>query len=313
MMILTRHDPETIASCLERDEYFWLDLVAPEPKTLRALGAQLDWNPLLTEDLEHGNQRPKIEDFADHAIVVCYAAVHADDTHDITLIEHGLVVHGSYLVTVRPAEGERFAHLRAALATNQEDVTEATVVHRVLDLIVDTKMDAADVIASDVDQLERTIDHETGDEVRDALRSLRRDLVNLRGVVVAQRDALYSLATSLEAIPGFQGGMRSHFRDVTDHAHRVVDRLEISRHLLDAAVQAYNTNLIARQGAVSQRLTVIATIFLPLTFVTGFFGQNFNWMVDQIDTMRDFLIYGVGTTVATALLLGIIFRRLKWW
>ena len=77
--------------------------------------------------------------------------------------------------------------------------------------------------------------------------------------------------------------MRSHFRDITDHARRVVDRLEVSRDLLDAAFEAYYTMLVARQGAVTQRLTVISTIFLPLTFVTGFFGQNFTWMVEQVD------------------------------
>jgi magnesium transporter len=107
--------------------------------------------------------------------------------------------------------------------------------------------------------------------------------------------------------------MRTHFRDITDHSRRVVDRLDVCQALLDGAFEAYYTMLVARQGAVSQRLTVIATIFLPLTFVTGFFGQNFTWMVTHVSSMTAFMVYGVGSSVVTALLLAAYFHRKQWW
>ena len=98
-----------------------------------------------------------------------------------------------------------------------------------------------------------------------------------------------------------------------DHTHRVVGELEVGNDLLDATFESYYTMLVAKQGIVTQRLTVIATIFLPLTFVTGFFGMNFGWMVNSITTRTDFLVLGVGASFATGALLLVVFLRLRWW
>lgn len=314
MRVLRDIDVDAIATCRAADEFLWIDLVAPSSRQLAILGQTLGWNPLLTEDLEHGGQRPKIEDFADHTLVVCYAAMRDHEDGEVVLLEHGIVVHGDYVVTVRPVESAAFDRLRAALAAGgAAGLTEAAVLHRVLDVVVDTTMAASDAIAADVERLEQAIDDDTSGATREALRSCRRDLVTLRSAAVAQRDALGSLAGVIEAIPGFEVGMRSHFRDVTDHAHRVVDQLDVSRELLDAAFESYRAALAARQGAVIQRLTVLSSIFLPLTFVTGFFGQNFTWMVEQVDSRADFLVLGVGTCVVTATTFLVVFRRLRLW
>lgn len=312
MIVLTTPDAEAVRLARTRGEFVWLDLVAPDDASLGAVGALLGWHPLLVEDLQHRNQRPKVEDFPDHVFLVTYAAAELVPERGVELLEHALVVHGDYLVTVRP-QLEPLTHLRAVLATDATGVSEGAIVHRVLDAIVDTTTAAADLLAQDVDRIERLIDADEAEGVLDQLRAARRELVAMHGMAIAQRDALVSLSEALGSIPGFEVGLRSHFRDITDHARRVVDRIDVSRSLLDGAFEAYYTTLVARQGAVVQRLTVLATIFLPLTFVTGFFGQNFGWMVDNIATRDDFLRYGVGTTIVTALLLGAVVWRLRWW
>lgn len=313
MQVLTGLDVDTIGACRKRDEFVWLDLVAPSTAELEAVGVALGWSPLLTEDLEHGGQRPKIEDFADHTLVISYAARRDEESDGLALLEHGVVIHGDYLVTVRPEPASAFDRLRAALADGGgAGMTEASIVHRVLDLVVDTTMAATDAIAADVERLERAIDRDPSDVHLEALRSCRRDLVMLRSATVAQEDALGSLAAAVEAIPGFEVGLRSHFRDITDHAHRVVDRLDVSRELLDAAFDSYRVALAARQGAVIQRLTVLSSIFLPLTFLTGFFGQNFAWMAEAVASREDFLLFGIGGCLATATCFIVAFRRLRW-
>lgn len=312
MHALQELDVERIAGWRESGAFFWLDLVDAGPDELAATGALLRWHPLLIEDLQHGSQRPKVEDFADHSLVIAYAVNPVDDTQpEVELVEHAMVVHGDYLVTVRPTDMDELARLRRIIAAGTA-MSEAGLVHRVLDVIVDTTLGAADHIAQRIEELEERIDLRSTDDVLAELRLRRRELVSLRGVVGAQRDAVLSLDTALETIPGFDIGMRSHYRDVTDHARRAVDQLDASRGLLDAAFEAYYAMLAARQGAVSQRLTVISTIFLPLTFVTGFFGQNFGWMVDNVASRQDFLMWGVGTTIITALIMALTFRRLHW-
>lgn len=314
MRILTAADAGTIAQARTGREYFWLDLVDPDPNELEALGQLLEWHPLLVEDLRHRSQRPKVEDFADHVLIVAYAvAPAAASRDDLQALDHMLVVHGDYLVTVRSARSHGITDLRATAERDANGMTEGGLVHRVLDIIVDTTTAAANDVSAEIEVLEQAIDDGETDRVLERLRATRRYVTELFGLVVAQRDALTTVSPMLEAIPGFEMGLRTHFRDVTDHARRSVDRLGISSRLLDGAFEAYYTTLVSRQNSVMQRLTVVSTVFLPLTFVTGFFGQNFGWMVEQVDSRSDFLLYGVGTTVLTGLLLGALFRRLRWW
>jgi magnesium transporter len=308
---LTKVEPDRMRALRVKGEFFWLDLIDPTATELEQVGTLLGWHPLLVEDLEHGEQRPKIDDFSDHSLVITYATLFDPSDRSFELLEHALVVHGDYLVTVRRTDHVDLRHL-CDVVMHEEALTEAGVVHRVLDVIVDTTVEAAGMLADDVEALELEVMQRPDEDAFNELRRLRRETVAVRAAAVAQRDALVSLSAGFDRIPGFEVGMRDHFRDVTDHARRSVDQLDVSQSLLQAAFDAYYASLIAKQGAISQRLTVVATIFLPLTFVTGFFGQNFGWMVRAVDSERDFLIWGVGTTLVTALGLAITFKRLRW-
>jgi magnesium transporter len=313
MHVLTTPQASAITAAREAQDFFWLDLVDPAPELLHELGVLLGWHPLLVEDLEHRGQRPKVEDFSDHVLIVSYAVgVPSASRDELRALEHLLVVHGDYLVTVRPAGLHALDDLRDAIAGDSTGVSEGGVVHRVLDVIVDTTTAAARDMGEEITGLEELIDRGANERVLVRLRATRRYATELYGLVAAQRDALLTVADSLEQIPGFELGLRTHFRDVADHAKRARNQLDVTNRLLDAAFEAYYTMLVAQQGAVTQRLTVIATIFLPLTFVTGFFGQNFGWMVRAVDSRTDFLVFGVGTTLLTAFGLAILFRRLRW-
>ena len=313
MHVFTEPQATAITAARDADEFFWLDLVDPDVGTLRELGSQLGWHPLLVEDLEHGGQRPKVEDFTDHVLIVSYAVGQPTASRDeLRELEHMLVVHGDYVVTVRSRGIGALDELRDRLADNAAGISEGGIVHRILDVIVDTTTDAARDMLVEIAALEEAIDEGVGARILVRLRAARRYATELQGLVAAQRDALLSVTDALEAIPGFELGLRTHFRDVADHGRRALNQLDVASRLLDAGFEAYYTMLVAQQGAVTQRLTVIATIFLPLTFVTGFFGQNFGWMVRAVDSRTDFLVFGVGTTVLTALLLAVLFKRLRW-
>jgi magnesium transporter len=313
MHVFTAPQASAIEAARDAGEFFWLDLVDPGDELLRELGTLLGWHPLLVEDLVHRGQRPKVEDFTDHVLVVSYAVGQPPATRDqLRELEHLLVVHGDYVVTVRPDGLHVLDELRDSLARESDGMSEGGVVHRVLDAIVDTTTAAAHDMTEEISGLEDAIDRGANDHVLVRLRAARRYATELYGLVAAQRDALLNLADALEQIPGFDLGLRTHFRDIADHAKRSRDQLDVANRLLDGAFEAYYTMLMAQQGAVTQRLTVIATIFLPLTFVTGFFGQNFRWMVDAVGSRTDFLEFGVGTTVVTALLLAALFKRLHW-
>lgn len=294
-------------------EFFWLGVSNLDASNLVLLGDSFGWHPLLIEDLEHGGQRPKVEEFEDHVFMVTIATI-PDPDERVLVRKHecALIVHGNYLVTFEDGAAVQFDDLRKVIASKAQ-ISAASVVHRVLDMVVDSTLDASDRISSEVERLEQLIDERVSHDLLVDLRACRRSLVQARSVATAQRDALVSVSQVLNQVSGLEHVMQNQFRDVVDHTHRAVDEFDVTRTLLDDAFEAYYTMLVAKQGVVAQRLTVVATVFLPLTFITGFFGQNFEWMVSNVGSRSDFLVYGLGSSFLAVIILLVVFRKLEWW
>ncbi len=124
-----------------------------------------------------------------------------------------------------------------------------------------------------------------------------------------QRDMLARHIDDILEIPGLQADSRDYFRDVYDHAIRISDQIDSYRDLLIGSRDAYLSVTSNRLNEITKQLTVIATIFLPLSFVVGFFGQNFGWMVRNINSAADFWLIGGGSMVVSLVILWVWLRR----
>jgi magnesium transporter len=150
-------------------------------------------------------------------------------------------------------------------------------------------------------------------EQLERLFSLKRQLVAMRKVVTPQRDLFARSIDQIAELPGLELDERDYFRDIYDHLIRISDLIDSYRDLLSGATDLYLSTISNRQNDVMKQLTVIATIFLPLGFITGFFGQNFGFMVNHLLTREwTFWDVGVGSMVATVIGLLIFFRRKGW-
>jgi magnesium transporter len=138
---------------------------------------------------------------------------------------------------------------------------------------------------------------------------LRRKLVSLRRIVTPQRDLFARAVDDIANLPGLEAGQRDYFRDIYDHLIRISDLIDSYRDLLSGAMDVYLSTVSNRLNAVMKQLTIVATIFLPLTFMTGFFGQNFGWMVRHINSAAAFWLLGVGGVIAAVALMFVLFRR----
>src|SRR5205085_6595101 len=152
------------------------------------------------------------------------------------------------------------------------------------------------------------IEQPTDEQLQKIFR-LKRDLVTLRRVVSPQRDLFARAFDDITALPGLQSSNHDYFRDVYDHLLRISDQIDTYRDLLTSAMDVYLSTVSNRLNLVMKQLTIIATIFLPLSFVTGFFGQNFAWLVNHIDTLGAFLAFGIGGLLVPLVLLLRWFRR----
>jgi magnesium transporter len=312
--VFTDIDDETLASAHKTEVYTWIDLISPTSDTVQRMGHDLGWHPLLIEDVMSLGQRPKVEPYEGLAFAVVYGATPPHGGEPAHLVEVAVVVHGDYVVTVRNHNVARLDDLRTTIdGLGSTGLREASVVYRIVDHLVDSTMQASTAISERIETLEARIESSPSHELLPALRRLRRVVSSYRSTLGAQRDALTSLPQALLDLDELDSAENVHFRDVSDHAYRVADELDLARELVDGSFESYFAALAAQQGKVSQRLTVIATIFLPLTFVTGFFGQNFGWMIDHINTRADFIGMGIGGSAISVVLLSAFIIKLRWW
>src|SRR5437588_6453468 len=164
----------------------------------------------------------------------------------------------------------------------------------------------------EIDDLEAALLAEPEERQLERLFALKRELVAMRKVVTPQRDLFVRSVDQIAKLPGLQLDERDYFRDVYDHLIRISDLIDSYRDLLSGATDLYLSTISNRQNDVMKQLTVIATIFLPLAFITGFFGQNFGWMVRHITAAWVFWVIGVGSILATLVALLLFFRRKAW-
>ncbi|HXE45552.1 MAG TPA: magnesium/cobalt transporter CorA [Conexibacter sp.] len=306
MQVLDSADERAIDALIARDEFFWLDLVDPSDERLAALGERFGWHPLALEDTQHFGQRPKLDRYDDQMLIVFYGA-HASGPAT-RLIEVHMLVSGSWVVTVRRDPCEQLDALRARLA-GRDGESEQFVVYRILDTLTDTFFPVLEGIDDAIDELEDQIVLRPDDEQLQRLFHIKRGLVTLRRVVTPQRDLAARTIEEIAELPGLEPGTRDYFRDVYDHLIRVSDMVDSYRDLLTSAMDVYLSTVSNRLNVVMKQLTVVATIFLPITALTGFFGQNFGFLVRHITGATAFVVWGVGGIVLSCLLLMIWFKR----
>ena len=163
-----------------------------------------------------------------------------------------------------------------------------------------------------IDELEDQIFVNPRESQLAELFSLKRQLVNMRKLVSPQRDMVSTMMGQVVTIPGMTAESERYVRDLYDHLIRISDMVDSYRDLLSGALDAYMSMVSNRLNDVTKQLTIIATVFLPLSFLTGVFGQNLGWLVERIGSLTAFLVFGLGTELLAVTLLLIMFRRRGW-
>jgi magnesium transporter len=302
-------DRQTAQSLLATDSFFWLDLDNPTEDHFDILREVFGFHPLAVEDSEQFDQRAKIDIYDDFVFIVVYGAGRDDNP----LVEVHCFYSERFLVTVHRQDCAALADVRQRYGKREQAMEHRSqLLYRVLDGLVDSFFPRLAVLDDRIDALEDAIFLEADDEQLQEIFRLKRQLVGMRKTVTPQRDAFASLMGGVAEIPGLERDDAHYFRDVYDHLIRISDLIDSYRDLLTGAMDVYLSTVSNRTNAVMKQLTIIATIFLPLTFVTGFFGQNFGWMVTNVDGWPTFVALGVGTEIVALLALVAFFRRRGW-
>ena len=305
MRVLTTIDRIEIEQLRARDEFFWLDLESPAPQDVKLLGELFGLHELTIEDSIKFGQRPKLEDYGEVVFVVFYGATRVDGRTES--IEAHVFISGSYAITVRRDSCRELSRLRETVSADPR-LSEQFVIYRIFDVLTDTFFPVLSRIDEEIDDLADAILQQPDDRQLHQIQELKRGLVELRQVVTPQRDLFARGIEQIIRLPGLDQETRVQFRDVYDHLIRISEMLDSYRDLLTGTMDVYLSTVSNRLNQIIKQLTILATIFLPLTFVTGFFGQNFGWLVRHIDSFGAFLVFGVGGSLIPIVVLLLAFR-----
>jgi magnesium transporter len=316
MEVLERVDRDRLAQLRERDEFFWLDVTSPSPDEIKSLGEVLGLHPVAIEDTIEFDQRPKLDSYGDHLLFVFYTVRKGRNTGEglFEPVEVHIYISGGFVVTVRRAECTQLDALHHELDTADSEA-EDYIVYKVFDVLTDAFYPIIDTLEERIDALESHIllSRPSREQLAEIYR-LKQRVHDLSRRVVPQRDRFTIDSETILDLPGLARGTREYLRDVGDHLVQIASELHRQQEDLTALTATYFNANANRLNAVATRLTIGGTFFLIWTLVTGFFGQNFGWLVRNIDSRHDFYLYGVSALVIPTLIVGTLFwvKRKDW-
>jgi magnesium transporter len=307
-------DRATAERTLAAGKLLWLDLRAADDDAMAMLREVFKFHPVAMDDVNEFGQRPKAENFGDVVYIVSYAAT--------TVLGPLTEVHAFYaeafLITVRKKGCDALDQIRRQLAVTGGEPSSGhrparlIMLHHILDSMIDSFFPPLSDLDDRIDALlEQIFVKPSQDELQDLLR-MQRWLVGVRKLVTPQRDVMAALLSGIVMVPGKTADSDPYLRDLYDHVIRISDLIDSYRDLLSNGMDAYLSMVSNKLNEVMKQLTVIATVFLPLSFLAGFFGQNFGWLVNNLGSLASFLVLGIGSEIVAVVGLYTLFRRRGW-
>lgn len=303
-----RVDRAAIEALLMSGEFFWLDLHAPSEEEFGLLRELFHFHPLALEDSEQFGQRAKIEEYDNFVFLVFFGASPPPD--EDRLVEVHCFYSERFLVTVRQDDAPACELVRNHYSERPAQLERPIVVlYRLLDKLTDSFFLALEDFDERIDDLQDAMLRGPTDDQLYEIFAIRRRLVYLRRAVSPERDLIAQLASGMQPVPDMDPEAERYFRDIYDHLTRVGEMIDTYRDLLTSAMDVYLSMVSNRLNVDTKRLTVIATIALPLIVISGFFGQNFGFLVRHIDSAASFFALGIGIPLVFFVLLMLYLRR----
>ena len=285
MRALTVPDLDELRELRARGEFFWLDLADPDSDLLASVAAVLELHELALEDTQEFGQRPKADAYP-HEMLLVYFGARTQSAVSPEPVEVHVHISKGFVLTVNRDGRDELESVRHWLETRPPE-TEQAMIYRVLDALTDSILEVMDRVSERVGRYEQEIVQRPRARDRDEMAALRRSLGSFRRMLIIQRQVFDRVAERLVALTDEKDEAAAYYRDIGDHLWRAMDDIDMARDSLQGMVETYSNE-------VQERLTIVATIFLPLTVLAGLFGMNFDWMIRLDDQSRRFSLGVLG-------------------
>jgi magnesium transporter len=292
--------------------FAWLDLSDTNEEDLALLGKHFGFHPLALEDCAQEDQRPKVEEYGDYTFLVSQGFhCPGGDLGKLRWYELHVFLSRNYIVTVHdgtiPGVDTVWKRVSGDEALLRKGVD--FVYYQLQDRIVDDNFPILDIISDELECIEDQVMQQQRPEKQTLHRifALKAKLVQMRKILSPQRDIMALLARGVDERISERASL--YFRDVYDHLARIVESIESNRDLLGNALEAHMSAQSQRTNDVMKALTLMSAVFLPLTFITGFFGQNFEHLPFGSDALM-YTMYASCIVVPSGLLYW--FKKKHW-
>jgi magnesium transporter len=306
---------QTVDECLPfRDSptVTWINVDGVhEVKILERLGECFGLHPLVVEDIVNTDQRPKVEDYGDYLYIVL-KMLHYDTTGKEIITEQTSVILGQrYVISFQEREVDIFGPIRERITSNKGRIRKMGadyLVYALIDSIVDNYFIVLERLGEETEFVEEELVTNPTPETLQTIHELKREMVFLRKSVWPLREVIGTLERGESSLT--RESTSVYLRDVYDHTIQVIDAVETLRDIISGMLDIYLSSISNRMNEVMKVLTIIATIFIPLTLIVGIYGMNFRYM-PELDWRWGYLtvwlvMLGVGSSMV------VYFRRRRW-
>lgn len=312
---VSEKEVKNIEDCFEfkdSSSISWLNIDGlHETDIIKKIGGHYDIHPLILEDILHVGQRPKIEVFDDYIFLSIKMLVFDDKESKIVSEQLSLVLGKNFVISFQEKPGDFFDSLRERIRGGKGRVRKMKsdyLAYCLLDVVIDYYFSILEKFGEKIERFEEELMIEPKLETLNEIYRLKREVLFLRRSVWPLRDVVNKLDRSESSL--IHSKTTPYLRDLYDHTIQVIDTVETSRDLLSGMLDLYLSSVSNKTNEVMKVLTMFAAIFIPLTFIAGVYGMNFEYMPELTWRYSYFVIWAVMITVAVGLLF--LFKRKKW-
>jgi len=297
---------------LDSDRLTWINIDGlHDTGIIEKIGIKLQIHSLILEDILNTYQRPKIEFFKDHAVIILKMISYNEDKGEIESEQISIIAGHGYIISFQERQGDVFDPLRERLKKGKgmlRSLGSEYLVYSLLDSIIDNYFIVLEKIGESIEGLEEDLMTYPDSATLNRIYKLKREALFLRKFVWPVREIIRK-SDKMESLI-FTEDTKRYFSDLYDHTIQVIDTVETYRDMISGMLDLYLSSVSHRMNEIMKVLTIIATIFIPLTFIAGVYGMNFEFMPEL---KWPFGYFGVlGLMMVTALIMVIFFKSKKW-
>ncbi|MDO9559097.1 MAG: magnesium/cobalt transporter CorA [Syntrophales bacterium] len=304
---------EELRAFMDRQTVSWVHIEGiHDTRVLEQLGDVFGLHPLILEDILNTDQRPKMQDMGDYIFIVLKRFCNTCDEHsDITAEQVSVILGPKYVISFQERKEALLDPIRERIKTSKGRIRKTGadyLAYAIIDMILDSYFGILETLGEKIEIEEEALVNNPAQSTLRAIQHLKRDMIFLRKSIWPLRESISALERSES--PLIQDATGIYLKDIYDHAIQIIDTVETYREMLSGMIDIYLSSLSNRMNQVMKVLTIIATIFIPLTFLAGVYGMNFKHFPELEWHWGYLLFWIISMTIAVVML--ILFKRKKW-